>query len=107
MRAIVFSKTGKMEEALALAEQCLISCQRLGLIRSVLDEGPNAMALVVELATRNTTDPLLEPFIQQLLWQLINTARLESPPRQKWSNLPSLSVIGNGDSYAVGEVVNQ
>lgn len=70
LTAICLDEQGQHEEALDKLADCLLDCQRLGLQRTVLDEGEKAMALVKRLTQREGLDPVLSGYIEKLCWEI-------------------------------------
>lgn len=69
MRAMLDQQQGRCEEADRLMLAALNSGQRLGLVRSFLDAGTAAMAVIARLARNPALDPLLGSYLQRLLRQ--------------------------------------
>ncbi len=70
LTAMTLDKQGKSGEAVDLTEQCLDMCQRLGLVRTVLDEGDDAKQLVFRVAAKANLDPVLDAYIRALSWNI-------------------------------------
>jgi LuxR family maltose regulon positive regulatory protein len=72
LAAMVLDELGRTQEAIEKTQQSLLICQRLGLLRTVLDEGEKTFRLVKSVGEGIETDPMLSAYIQKLSWDVEN-----------------------------------
>jgi LuxR family maltose regulon positive regulatory protein len=78
LAAIVLDELGRKPEAIDKTQKSLLICQRLGLLRTVLDEGEKAYHLIKSVGDRSETDPMLSAYIQKLSWDVASArSRIE------------------------------
>jgi LuxR family maltose regulon positive regulatory protein len=73
LAAMTLDELGRKQEAIDKTQQSLLICQRLGLLRTVLDEGEKAHHLIKSVGDRIETDPMLNNYIQKLSWDVEST----------------------------------
>ncbi|RWU17157.1 helix-turn-helix transcriptional regulator [Pseudomonas alkylphenolica] len=66
LSAVIEAQRGNTQAARDKVLEALRRGQRFGLLRSLLDAHPNALALISEIASRETLDPVLAFYVERL-----------------------------------------